>query len=288
MAIQYAGGTIVNATFNSDGTRLQLVNQLNTALKTAGWSVISGDGTADVLMKTAVTPQGLSICFRLYDPGAGNCAQFTMRSQAGDKVSQIGYMLPTLNKQFRIIANKHQFFMFSTGADSGVNKIARTAFMGGTIWVPDFIQSTLGNVEIGWMYLNGISDTDTANNHDNFRTVLSTQENCGYSYATVLWNSTLTNYSNSYGGPSLICPQWGWAVGSVGVCWKDGSGIVQDAVVGWSDASNNGHPLMRGQLWDALVLWSPYTSESIIPWDGGSSLAVTDSCDRGTLFIKVA
>ena len=115
MSIQYAGGTRINYTFTDAGTRLDLVNKLNAQLKLAGWSVISGDGTADVLMKTAVNPDGLSCRLRLYDPAANNCAQFTLKNNAGTLTSQIHYLLPG-SWQWRIVANQYWFAMFRTTA----------------------------------------------------------------------------------------------------------------------------------------------------------------------------
>ena len=56
MATQFAGGTYVNTTITSDGTINTLITAMQTQLTNAGWTVSSGSGTNNVLMKSAALP----------------------------------------------------------------------------------------------------------------------------------------------------------------------------------------------------------------------------------------
>jgi hypothetical protein len=284
MSIQYAGGTLVNTTFNSDGTRSQLVTQLATALTSAGWSTLSGGGTGDVVMKSAVTPQGLSICIEAKDPGSGNCAQVTMRTAAGDKVSAIAYMLPTSAKQFRIIADKYQFFFFSTGGANNQN--AREIVMCGTLSVPSFI--VLSPLEMGWFEFTGNTDTTTTANLT-LRALTPVNENS--TYFCTLWNGSLYNGAAVAGGPTVPSAPTSWAQ-ATGLTWADGSLPVNDALLGWNDSGATGLSAQaitwRGQIWDSIAIPAPYTGETTVSWDSGTFMAITHNNQRGTLFIKVA
>src|SRR4051812_47184678 len=101
MAIQYSG-TNYNSTFTcTTGTRQEIVTGLQTALTAAGWTVISGSGTGNVLMESATTPapQSLVMRVKLFDPGSGNCAQLVPRNQANTHaMSNYLPLLPAVGK----------------------------------------------------------------------------------------------------------------------------------------------------------------------------------------------
>ncbi|HWR36362.1 MAG TPA: hypothetical protein VN622_10885 [Clostridia bacterium] len=291
MAIQYSGGTIVNTTFVSDGTRRQLVDQLAAALATAGWSYVSGSGTADVLMKTAVTPQGLSVRFRLYDSGAGNCAQFTMKNNAGTLTSAIAYMLPTAGRTFRIWANQYWFAMFASGAV--YRSSPRNIMLGGTIsGVPANILASLGaDLDVGWFNWSGDTDTSVAFNFT-FRDRLSSWGGTSNStYSASIWKSFLLNYSN-YANSFPQFPMLVWyANGTFCPNWDDGTVVQIDARIGWSaTASINGTFRYKGFLSDAFVLGSMMNGESdLITFDGHTWMPITDqSASLATLYVMVS
>src|SRR6266566_850296 len=114
MAIQYSGGTLQNSTF-SPTTRQHIVDNITTALQTAGWTAISGTpgSSTDVTMESAATAGGAKIRFRFLEPGSGNSAQVTMKHSSGSPTSQIIYCNPA--NTWRIVANQYQFFAFMTG-----------------------------------------------------------------------------------------------------------------------------------------------------------------------------
>lgn len=273
MSIQYSGSTLVNMTFNSDGTRLNLVSTLATQLVNAGWSIVSGSGTADVLVQSAVTPQGCFVRFRLFDPGSGNCAQFTMRSSAGGLISAIGYMLPTAGKQFRIVANKYQFFFFSTG--SANRTTAREVLIGGTLWVPDFIQADLGsNLDLGWVQYTGISDTGTVT-QGSFRTAAS------FFFGSTLYKTWMVNFVNTVPLPGLV----GLSIssnGNFGYRWQTDALPTFEPLMSFS--SNNtitGEQKIVGVMFDTVCVAGAFTGESTISLDGHTWLAITDVNNMG-------
>jgi hypothetical protein len=296
MAIQYAGGTRVNYTFTDNGTRLSLVNNLNTQLKNAGWSAISGDGTGDVLMQSAMTPDGLKIRFRLLDPGSGNCAQFTMKNSTGTLTSSIGYLLPG-SFDWRIVANKYQFFMFRTG--SANRKAARGVLNGGTIWMPSSQVSLLGSdKECGWMDAAGTSDTDTTQ-RETFRSVLTMT--ClsfapSYGLRSSLYTSFMVNTTDNttLSQPGFLIP--GSAVNAAGrssAAWQGGERHQAEALIGWSSGSANSNQwAIKGQVWDAMILSGQANGETTITYDGHTFIAITDLASDvqvgyATLYIAV-
>lgn len=285
MAIQYSGGTIINTTFTSDGTRRNLVDNLAAALASAGWSYISGSGTGDVLMQSATTPQGLYIRFRIFDPGTGNCAQITMKDVSGTLTSAIGYMLPTSGKQFRIVANKYQFFFFSTGSDN--RSTAREIALGGTLWVPDFVFADLSPAfDLGWFGYTGVSDTTTTA-INSFRLAPSMY------YGSTIYKTQLVNHTNGIPLPGLVTLS-GTGNASYPYRWQTDALPTFEALMTFSSTgATNGEQKIVGAIWDAIQVAGPFVGESTITLDDRTWLAITDSnaltlnAGKSTLFVVV-
>src|SRR5262245_28096465 len=139
MAIQYAGGTIVNSVLTqSAGTRAELAQWIRDQLVLAGWT---STGTATDYQITCVTSTGGNLNGRvvMYDPGSGSCARLKFSNVAATKV-QTGdlFLLPATSKQWRIIANKYQFFVFAPGTSA-----AREFACGGVLFLPSFLQGVI-------------------------------------------------------------------------------------------------------------------------------------------------
>ncbi len=291
MAIQYAGGSRVNYTFTDAGMRADLVSKLETQLGNAGWSTISGAGTGDVLMKSAVTADGLSMRLRLYDPGSGNCAQFTMKNNAGDKTSQIFYLLP-YSGLWRIVANKYSFAMFKSGA--ALRKTARAALFGGTIWVPDFVLDVMaGDLDCGYMMGTGSSDTDTTVT-SSWRSQISVQSS---TRGSCLFRSFMLDHASGAtdaGVALLVCPN---LTVNQTLCvsyeWEGGRRSETEPIVGWSpDSSASTRAKKKGLLWDAMIESGLADGETTITFDGHTFIAITDQCDAnvqgvGTLYMAI-
>lgn len=281
MSLQYSGGTIVDTTFTSDGTRLNLVNNLNTQLKNAGWTAISGDGTGDVLMKSAVTAQGVSIRFRLLDPGSGNCAQVTMKNNAGTLTSAIGYILPSNGQSFRIWANKHWFAIYASG---GVNQTAaRWIYIGGTVVSLNTGQITsLGSdLDVGWAQYTGNSDSTTTGSNRTFRYSLweTTTGGSAVVYGSSLYASQMVNYTGDAHASPRLLTLWA-AYPNVQGCyrWQDNSNQQIEPLIAWSSSSSqSGETKIVGILSDAMVVGGAYVGESTISFDSHTWRAITNS-----------
>lgn len=290
MSIQYAGGTIVNTTFVSDGTRGNLISNLNTQLKNAGWTIVSGDGTGDVLVQSATTPAGLFIRFRLYDPGANNCAQITMKNNGTPAAltSSIAYVLPTNGKTFRIIANKYQFFMFSSGAT--YRKTNREIVMGGVPYMWDFnVAVLLSDFQCGWFVYNGESDTDVAAK-STWRDCLSFYTSSNKTASSLLMNNMLNYTTYNHASPAISLPMFIEVYSNYGYRLLDNSTTINEAIIGWaSGIANNTEIKFIGMLWDALVHGAVAAGESTISFDGRTYMAITDQSvfHDATLYIAV-
>lgn len=289
MSVQYSGGPYVNYPFTDAGTRLDLVNNLNAQLKEAGWSVISGDESADVLMKSAVTPAGLSVRLRLYDPGGGNCAQLFIKNNAGTLTSQAFYLLPE-SVGWRIVANPYWFGMFKSGA--AYRNVGRSALFAGTIWVPDSVATVMGSdLDCGFIQGVGSSDGDTGTSQS-WRNRIAMADSMRAS--TLFRSFMLTGAYDNSGQPMLISPGPNcYQQGDSPFEWEGGGRHDIEALIAWSpDGSTGTRAKIKGQLWDAMAMGGLFDGETTISFDGHTFIAVTDQCSQerngiGTLFVAI-
>lgn len=292
MAIQHPGGTIVNTTFTG-GNRLQIVNALNTHLKAAGWSAISGDGTSDVVLQSASTPNGNAIRIRLRETAVTNCACLNMQNTSGGQQSQNYFLLPGASKTFRIIANKYQFFCHTQSTT-----VAREAVGMGTLYVPTFLASQITG-DLGWMWGNANADTSTTI-IPSFRTSLSCFNTDGYGYSSVLMNSGLAEAgggSQAYGGIRLVTLQSALTNVSnyAGSRWTDDTWFLSDALMAFGASSLlSNEAKIRGQLWGCMVLSDALAGETVLTdvnghdWIAVTNSNVGDSDNvRGTLLMAI-
>jgi hypothetical protein len=293
MAIQHPGGTIISTTFVG-GTKLQIVNALNTQLKLAGWTAISGDGTGDVILESATTPTANNfIRVRLRDSAATNCAVLNMQNTSASKVSGNMFLLPAAAKTFRILANKYMFFCFTPGTTA-----SREYWMCGTLWIPTDLHGVITG-ELGIASGNGNSDTDTTV-RPSFRTLLQCHPFSGGGQAwSGLCNSNLSEIVNNGvtdagpGGPRLIIPvaaQTSYYY--IGYRWHDDSLDVSDPVIAWGLTNGNiDEAKKRGQLWGCMLLTDSFAADQVLTsfdghdwWGITNSNAGTSQHARGTLF----
>lgn len=294
MAIQYSGGTNINTTFtNTTGTRREIVDGLVAALTSAGWSTFSGGGTGDVKMKTAITPQGNQIMLRIYDPGSGNCARLQLftadniRSQS-DNV----YLFPATGKVWRVIACKYQFFIFVTGSAA-----ARDFAMASAIYIPPFLNTLVTTA--GFLTGQSKSDTDTTSTGSFARTMMTAFHS---SYGWQMNGAYLTN-GHLFENANLTN---GWAAGLVNMAvpfqtnvygtgystpyrWYDNSWRADDPLVAWGSTSVFDEPMIRGQLWDSVVINESLAGDSTISFDSRTFWNITFSnpSTKHSLFVYV-
>jgi len=296
VSIQYSGGTIVNTTFTCTvGTRREIVDGIYAALNTAGWSTVSGGGTGDVLMQSVSTPDSLQIRVRLYDPGSGNCAQVSIRNQAGTKISSAAWLLPAVGKVFRVIACRYQFFVFTPGAS-----ITREFVAVGVPSLPSFLVGVITG-DCGWLVGNAVNDTDTAT-HYCLRSATGTSGKLFNSHRySGICNGNLVDYAAGLSNAAdfrltLLGPGFMYSgPDDGGLLWHDDTRMVVEPVVSWGLALTTDVAKGRGLLWNAIVVQSSYDADTNISFDGHTWWAITHQGVgvpnsghlRGTLFIAV-
>ena len=291
MAIQYAGGTNVNTTFtNTTGTRREIVDGLVAALTTAGWTVVSGSGTGDVKMKTALTPQGNQAVVRIYDPGSGNCAQLILFN-VGLNLSQSTacYLLPTVGKVWRVIANRYQFMIFVQGSI-----VPREFAMMSCIYIPPFLTASIQTA--AFLMGNARSDGDTGFGYSSgpngclLRNMLGPsdgntnyQMNMACLLNNFMWSLNNVADGNGYAGgaPQLFCPHsltrsGGQFLQSV-YRYHDGSLHISDPLVAWGSTYMYDEPTIKGQLWDIAILHDQFQMDQTFSFDSRTFWCLTQS-----------
>ena len=274
-SIPYSGGYSVDDTFAAD-TRGDLASGLITALQGAGWSTISGSG-ADQVLQSATTSAGNSICVRVYDPGAGNCARVALRNAAGTLIANDCYLLAGAGKVYNVLACKYNFFAFTAGASP-----AREFLAGGTLAIPSFLEPYVTG-ELGWIQGNATSDGDTTARYS-FREHLTSWIQTGASgcRASAIALGALQNFSGASGNagaPALIIRQGSGANQSALAPWADGTLRTLEAELAWSPTGGDGDLRTWGTIHNAMLLMNPLSVDdrSITDYDGHGWHAITAS-----------
>jgi hypothetical protein len=280
MSIQYAGGSIINATMASPaGTRAELAQWVRDQLILAGWT--SAGTATDYQLTSATTIGGNLACrVRVYDPGSGSCARLKFsnsigtRTQAGDM-----FLLPGAGKTWRIIANRYQFFVMTS------TNTAREFACGGVPFLPIFLQGIV--TEAIWGVSNASADTDTTT-RPSFRGAL----HCGYNPNTAsanqvgICNGTIAEFNNT--NPGAVYPGStiqvsdatpGSAIVTVALMgrrWHDDSLQMVEPLIAWGLTNlSSDEPKFRGQLWDAVVLSDAFTADTSLAIDGRTYFCIT-------------
>lgn len=295
MAIQYSGGTNINSTFTcTTGSRQEIVTGLENALVAAGWTVISGSGTSNVLLESATTPspQNLVCRVNVQDTGSGNCAQIKFRNQGNTKAqSGIMYLLPTLGKVYRVIANKYQFFCFSSDSVS----TGRTYVAGGVPYLSSFLQGVV--TECIWGQSNCTNSDSSTTLYPSFRTHMFT----GFSSAQCnQWNDVNGNAWEVNGvagaGPHPGAQQLMLQIGPLisesyqppAYRWHDGSHLTYEPLLIWGLTSLTDEPLIRGQLWDCAIISGKFVADQTTAFDAYNWWVITHNCFTDTTNSKGA
>jgi len=263
MGLRLSGGPNINSTFTTTvGTRQEIVTGIETALASAGWTTISGGGSADVLMQSGLTAQGLQFRVRLFDQGSGNCARVFVRSVDGIRVQNTPcYLLPAAGKVFRVIACPFHAFVFTANPNQ-----AREFACFGTLWVP----ASSGATEIFWSHCNAESDTGVSV-RPSFRTRIGFSEsgNMGtgsYCYNGTIWHSNdNNNIGVDQGVPRLIVPMSAM-IGSPSWNrlnrWQNDAFLLTEALLGWGRINNADEGKISGQLFDAWLSTSEHAQDT--------------------------
>lgn len=277
-SIPYSGGTVVNTTFLGD-TRQHIVDGIVAALQSgetnAGWTVASGSG-ADITLQSGADSGSRQIRVRLYEPGAGNCAQVFLKNVAETRTSQAFFLLPGVAKTYRIIGSKFGFVCFTEGSSP-----AREFVFCTMLFVPSGITI---NSNCAFMNGNGAGDADGSLKVC-VRTSLGIASN-GDGYASYLVGETLWNVASSFIGTDA------WRFPNVNdsisqfhsPLWHDGSVIVTDAMLAFG-LSNPGEVRVRGIPFNCFLRMDSVAGDTTFTYDGHTFYVLTNSYPNGTLCI---
>jgi hypothetical protein len=284
MSLRLSGGPYINQVFNSNtGSRTELVQNIAFYLTTnAGWTTISGGGTGDTVIQSAMTPESLQIRVRLFDPGSGNCARATLKNTGGSITSQAFYILPALNKKWRLVASPYQFFLSTPMAHVNWGEFLAA----GVPALPSFLNGV--TTSCGWM--NGNSPGDTGGLIQSFRNGFTPGNNnyytmwSGFRNGNLLDRTALNDWYRS-GDLTLTCPipgrtgyteqleRWPSYPGSR---WVDGSAHCGDSLLIWSGTTSaNDEGKIQGQLWDALSTQVVYPCDQLVNIGGHVGITIT-------------
>jgi hypothetical protein len=269
-----------------------------TLSTSAGGAVINTSGTQSgthtavcaCRMQSAVTAWGVSAKVLISDIAA-NCLNFTITNTAytltGSQNGNAGaFLLPANTFVFRIVANKYQAFVFRAATTP-----ARGFVAFGTPYVPSFLQT--GLTEAAWCGGNAGQDSSSSI-LTSFRTQLTWYApSVAQGNSTQLWNTNIVdlgNTSSSQGAPNiffLTSPAGNNATGQTGYHWADASAHMAEPLIGWATSSGSAEPLIRGELWDAVVIEDTFAGDTTTTFDSHNWIGITDNngTQKATLFI---
>ena len=265
------------------------------AVNTSGTQ--SGVHTAvpEVLLQSASTPWSVSMRVRFRDNGTGSaCITFSVENSTsslagGNNTTNGQYLVPATGKTFRVVASKYQAWIFQPAASGNRSFVAF-----GTPYLPTFLQGGV-ITECGWLIGNAYNDSNTGI-YPSFRTGFchTTSNNQSDANTQTIINTNLLdvgNSSNLASTPQIIIgaaqlPR-GVPGGQTGMHWHDGSALMLEPLIAWPTSSTGGEPLIRGQLWDSVVIQDTFAGDTTTTFDSHNWIALTDtdSGDRATLFI---
>jgi hypothetical protein len=305
MATKFSGGTYVNTTFTG-GTKANIISAFETQLVNAGWTVVSGSGTTNLLMQTAQDGTTLNQGRVRFKDNSGTCVQVTIESVSGTPAqtqsSGVGcHLLPASAKTFRILASKYRVECFVPGVSA-----AREFICAGILWIPTPYQAVV--TEAIYMQGNSLSDTSTTI-PASFRTLLGMSPNAAGNQAAIV-NGSLMQHpngdSNAYPGDIILRVPAGSYYGNYtgtpasgpinAYRWHDNALDMADPLMAWG-ALYTSEALIRGQVYDWTVISDSFTVDLTDTWtDGGSShdwWALTGSSigsgnnPRGTIWVAL-
>ena len=295
MAIQYAGGTIVNTTFtNTSGTRREIVDGLVSALSSAGWTTVSGGGTGDVHMKSvATTGNGYQYVVRCYDSGSGSSARLQLKNPALTLAQTDNiYLGAQTSKVWRVIANKHQFFIFVPGSTN-----PRDYACGIAPSTPTSVAAVQVNAAV--LIGQGKTDTDSTTTHGFLRNIMSSfsstggwQQNCACLTGNTIWENINSTDGNAQGSPYITNARATYVWGNTffhGTRWADSSSFIIDPMIGWGGSSKYDEHLCRGQIWDSFIVEDQFPIDYQITYDGRTfwNLTAYNPLTRHSFFVAV-
>jgi hypothetical protein len=278
----------------SAGTKQELINKLETELLAAGWTTVSGSGTGNLLMQSALSPPGQDLQMRVrFKDNSGNCVTGSIENVAGSLASgnsttQGFHLLPAASKQWIFTHNKYQVFVRTPVVTAAREHIS--------FGIPYLKESLRGYVyEAIWALGNAISDTDTTV-RTTFRTRLTSAggaSNRG-AWASITNGNMWQSYADATSpGRGVLRPMTSHPGTDTPAAysWFDDSADIYTPEIAWALTAVSGTAKYAGQLWDAFVTTESFTGDVTTTLDGHNWIALTASNTgaagfaRGTLFL---
>ena len=310
MAIQYSGGTYINTTFLGD-TKTDIITALQTQLTAAGWTVVSGSGTTNLLMQTAQASGSNNQGRVRFKDNGGACVQVTIENVSGSAAqtqdaNHGGNLIPGASLTYRVIASKFQFFCFVPGSSN----TSRRFVCAGITAIPSFLQGVI--TENIYLQCDSDNDTDTST-RASFRTCLGSSEDTygsGAGNNASIVNGSLRDSSNQYGQTNLgdlqlVVP--GSTQSRSGVTpanayrWHDLSVQISEPLLAHGTANVSDEAIIRGQLYDCCVMSDAFAIDTTTSFaDQGAThafwgitalnagLTGSPTVARGSLFVATS
>lgn len=291
MAIRYSGGTNVSSTFVGDGTKQSLINGIETILLSAGFTTVSGSGTTNLLMQSAVTPQSHQMRFRF--KAATTNVILSIENVSGSIVGGNSTVLGVpikvtgnTGKTFRIIANKYQFCIIVVGEPDVAGEFA----FGCVPWTPSFVSAT----DIGFVVGNTDSDS-LGGPWDCWRRAIGfTAQTFGASYPfQTVFDTTLLQDNDRTTSilrrPIFVTPVFSTFISQAAVLngfptlpihWPGLQVSTTDAILAWQITITS-EIMLRCQLWDALLILDAINNEALFTFDSHTWINITNNAFAG-------
>jgi hypothetical protein len=281
---------IVNATTNTF--------QVATTLGGTGINTTSGtqSGThtmnSEIVFQTATTPQSYAIRCRMRDNG-GTCVQFSIETTdgylvGGNSTSVGGSARPASGKTWIIVANQYQFLLWVQGDFN----VGAEFILVSCPYVPSFLT---GIKYIGIMQSAARGDGTGCNGcSGNWRYTLTGNFSDGsqnwyqvFYHYNMLDSVTSPGSGNTPGELNFVQNIFPTYPGSnSNTIWRYANGDLAsiDALLYWGVPAINNEPMLRCQLWDALVIvdTAGVTGDTTTSFDSHNWIAVTSSITSST------
>jgi hypothetical protein len=245
----------------------------------------------ELLMQTATTPQGCNLRARIRDNGSGVSAiGISIESSDGVKVgandgsSHGGVLTPASGKIWHICANQYQFALWVDGDYNSSNEFCLVScpylfsFLAGITYYGFLISSNNGAGCNGdWRY--SVNNAGVSNNNISAYQVLYNQNLVDQVYGAI---------GPYYTGPPTLLIAYSPYVSLVsgGLVWRYGNGdaMTLDPLLCWGLTGYGDESMVRGQLWDAVIVTDQFLGDYTCTFDTHNWIALTSSQTSGTRF----
>jgi hypothetical protein len=276
MGVIYSGQTIINTTL--DGSTNDTLNRaLKDALISVGWTLIK-DGTGDGIwrVRCAATPQGMQGDMWLWRGVSGTPVPslFAASSLLATTNTTTGYqeqnpitVMVGTGYTYQLIAGAYYFYLFRAATPMP----AQQCFFFTAPFVPPNLVGMVTSIVCGY---GSNSNSDTIGNGALFQTGSN-----AFAYLNGS-GSTRSGQLSLYGVQSVAKPTW----------FDSSCEYYEPRVMAFQTSGSGGQAgSLRacGYQWDALVINQAIPRGTMIPYDGGTWLVITEGTDPG-LMVKIA